>query len=134
MFYDYSLTIPANTTEASPTEQEINLTHGVIHRLEVEFPPGCAGLAHLVIDRFGHQLWPTNPESSFASDAHIIGFNEYHELFESPYELRLRGWNEDDSYPHEITVRIGILPEKVLAPGKEELGIIQKLGRFFLGG
>lgn len=115
MFYDFALTIPANTTEASPLEEVVKVTHGVLHRVEIAFPAGCAGLAHLVILHWGFQLYPTNPGGSFASDDYTIPIDDYFELFFAPYTLKLRGYNEDDTYSHTITVRIGVLPEDVAA-------------------
>ncbi|GAI41384.1 unnamed protein product, partial [marine sediment metagenome] len=40
MYYDFSFTIPANTAKASPHTEDVKLGHGVIHRLEIGFPPG----------------------------------------------------------------------------------------------
>ena len=113
MYYDIPVTIPANTPELSPIEVEVKLTHGVIHRVEVEFPAGCAGLAHLQILRYDHQIYPTNPEGSFNTDDYIVPIDDYFELIEAPYTLKLRGWNLDDTYEHTITVRIGIYPDWV---------------------
>jgi hypothetical protein len=115
VYYDFTLTIPANTTESSPTEDVVRVTHGVLHRIEVAFPAGCAGLAHLVILYREFQLYPTNPEGNFASDNYTIPIDDYFELFDHPYTLKLRGWNLDDTYSHTITVRLGIYPEDVAA-------------------
>lgn len=115
MFYDKAFTVPANTARSSPVETVLQLSHGVMHYLEIGFPAGCAALAHLVLLHQDHQLYPTNPEGSFAADYHIIPIRDYFELFYEPFALKLRGWNLDDSYPHTITVRIGILPADVAA-------------------
>ena len=115
MFYVFPLTIPANTTEETPLEEVVKVTHGILHRLEIAFPAGCAGLAHLVVLHWEHPLSPTNKGVSFAADNYTIPINDYFELFFAPYTLKLRGWNLDDSYPHTITVRVGILPEDVAA-------------------
>lgn len=117
MYYDVSFTIPANTAKASPTELDVKLTYGVVHRVEIGFPSGCAGLAHLQIRRGGHQVWPTNPQGSFNTDGYTIPINDYYELFEEPYILTLVGWNLDDTYDHTLEVRFGVLPPEVL-PGK----------------
>lgn len=129
MFYDFAVPLPANTAKTSPVEVEAKLTHGVVHRLEIEFPAGCAGLAHLAIDRGLHQVWPTNPPGSFASDNHVIAFDEAHEFTTEPYTLSLRGWNLDDTYPHTLVVRIGIRSLPPPVPRKEELTMRQKLAR-----
>ncbi len=113
MFYDKTLTIPANTLEAGVVSEKLVCTHGVVHRVEVEFPKGCSGLAYFRVKVSEHQIWPTNPGEWFRSDDHAIGFNEYFQFYDSPYELKLEGYNLDDSYSHSITLRVGILPRSV---------------------
>ena len=116
MFYDFAITIPAGTAEASPVEQELDLTHGIIHRVEVQFPVGCMELAHLRLFHRRHQVWPTNIDGSFASDGYIIAFDEHYDFFEPPFDLTAIGWNDDETYQHVITVRIGILPQEIVLP------------------
>ena len=96
-------------------EVELKLTHGVIHYIEIGFPAGCAGLAHLVLLHGEHQLYPTNPEGSFAANGYVIPINDYFELFYAPFEITLRGWNLDDTFPHTLSVRINVLQEDVAA-------------------
>lgn len=116
MYFDYSLTVPAGTTAASPATQEVKLTHGIIHRVEIGFLSGPRGMVHIVIRDALHQLWPTNPDGSFNSDKFTIAFNEYYEFFREPFTLILVGWSPDTTYDHVIEVRFGILPSEVLSP------------------
>lgn len=109
MEYVFRLTIPANTAKADAESLTCQLTYGTIGRVAVAFPPGPKGLAHLVIYRYEHQLWPTNPEESFAWDNYTIEFDEEFALTERPYTLSIRGWNEDDTYEHTVTVRFQLL-------------------------
>lgn len=133
MYYDFSFTIPANTAKASPEELDVKLTHGIIHRLEIGFPRGCAGLAHFVILEGLHQRWPTNPQGSFNTDGYTIAFNEHLKFTHEPYILTLSGWNLDDTYDHTLEVRIGILPSEVLIPGIPTMGPLRRItGRFKL--
>jgi hypothetical protein len=127
VFFDISFTIPANTAEATPQEQAVKLTHGIIHRVEIRFPSGCAGLTYLKIIHGLHQIYPTNPDGSFRDDDQPIGFNDYYEFFEEPYKLTLVGWNLDDTYNHTLEVRFGILPPEVLLP---EEGFLDRLKNF----
>lgn len=117
MYYDVSFTIPANTAEAAPQEQQVKLAHGVIHRVEIGFPSGCAGLAHFQIRHGLYQVWPTNAQGSFNTDDYTIPIDDHYDLFEEPYILTLVGWNLDDTYDHTLEVRIGILPPGMLMPG-----------------
>lgn len=127
MFYDFSFTIPANTLRTTPEELDIKLTHGIIHRVEVGFPQGCAGLVSCVINEGLHQHWPTNPEGAFNTDNFTIAFNEFLEFTRRPYKLTLIGWNLDDTYDHTLEIRIGILPIDVLMPEETFIQAFKKL-------
>lgn len=116
MFYDFAITVKTTHTEASPKEQVLKLTHGVIHRVELGFPSGCAGLVRVKLLHEEHQLYPTNPDGYFASDDYNIPINDYYELYTEPYSLKFIGYAVGTSYDHTIIVRIGVLPEEVLKP------------------
>lgn len=126
MLYDFSFTIPANTAKESPLELDCKLTFGIVHHIWITFPPGCAGLAHLVVREGLHQIWPTNPDGSFNFDSYTMSFDEHYELFEPPFWLTLVGWNEDDSYQHTLEVCFAILPEEVLLPEKGLMATLKK--------
>ncbi len=129
MFYDQALTIPANTLERTPEELEVALTHGVITHVEVEFPPGCHGLVNTYIRRALHQVWPTNPDSCFASDGRAIIWNDYYELFGEPYSLIIGGYSPCTTYDHEITFRFEVTPQEIAEQGKVQKGMLYNIGR-----
>ena len=113
MFYNFAILIPKGKTEDDPVEEELNLTHGIIHRVEVEFYPGPRRYAWVKIFYREHQLWPTNLDGSFRTDGYTIAFDEYEEMFEPPHTLLVRGYSPDADFPHVVTVRIGILSNKM---------------------
>jgi len=127
VFYDFSFTIPANTTKKAPHEQEVYLPPGVIHRIEVGFPTGCAGLAHFIIRHGLNQLWPTNANGSFNFDGYTIVINEFYVIKTEPFILTLVGWNLDDSFPHTLEIRFGVLPLETLAPEETFIEAFKKL-------
>lgn len=131
MFYDFSLTIPPNTLKSAATEQKVKLTYGIIHRVEIEFPSGCAGLVHTQVYENSHQIYPTNPDGNISSDGRAIAFSDRYELFRMPYQVRLVGWNEDDSYPHTITFRFGIIPPESFIEYQRELTLVDKVKKAF---
>ena len=108
MFFRYTLDVPANTAEGDPQELICDLTYGIVTRVMVGFPRGAAGLAHCRIFHHEHQVWPTNPEEGFAWDDFVFIFEENYELHQAPYELKIRAWNDDECYPHEIMVCFGV--------------------------
>lgn len=116
MFYRYSLTVPASTAQSAPVETIMRLTYGIVHQVEIGFPPGCAALVHVSIHRYEHQAWPTNPDEQFAWDDYNVRITgEEFPLLAAPFTLYLRAWSEDTSYAHTITARIGLkipLPQR----------------------
>lgn len=118
MFYRYSLLIPASTAQAAPVSTTMQLAHGIVHQVEIAFPPGCAGLVHVAVFRFEHQRWPTNTDQQFAWDDYtIVMRNEKFGLVSQPYTLTLRGWSEDTTFDHTVVCRIGIKKPDLHRPG-----------------
>lgn len=109
MFYSFDLPIPANKPKTDPAELEVNLTWGVITRVEIRFPPRCVGLARTKILEHRHQLWPTNVGAWFYGNDETIKWDEYHELYNMPAIFTLLGYNDDDTFPHTPIIRFEIL-------------------------
>jgi len=124
MIYSFAISTPANTPKATPVETNLKLTAGIIHQIDILFPTGCAGLAYIAINDGLHQVWPTNPDESFHTDGETISFKEFYELKSSPHILTVFSYNLDDTYDHDIIVRLGILKESeikgVWLPWSEE--------------
>ena len=129
MLYSYDLVLPANTAPAAPAHYDLKLTHGVVTRVEVQFPPGCAGLAHVYARRALYQVWPTNPDADLSADGYVIAWNEYYELFADPMFLTLFGYNLDDTYPHTVTWRIELTPRDVAERLKSNQSLISRIGQ-----
>lgn len=129
MLHDFAITIPANTLESDPYEEEIYLTHGVITHVEIEFHPGCNGMVEVYVRDGLHQVFPTNADSRFKTDGATISWNEYHEMFEPPYLLTLGGYSPGTTYDHEIIFRFEVTPQEVAERGKEAAGLVPKIAR-----
>ncbi len=114
MLFEASITIPKNTTQVSPTEVILKIAHGIITKMMVRPRPGHAALAHLVILHHEHQIAPSTENMDFSGDAFPIDWEEYYESYQPPYELKLQGWNEDDTYPHTFDVFVAILPRRAI--------------------
>jgi hypothetical protein len=115
MVYVFSITTPKNTPEPSKGKTTIaKMERGIIKRFEIKFPPGPAGLLHVRIRRGSHQVWPTNPLGSFASDFETIAFDDEFDLTVPPYQLEIDTWNVDDTYDHTVYVRFLLKPAPLL--------------------
>lgn len=116
MFYEYHLTIPPNTPKSSLASLDCPLDYGIITHVEIEFPPGCNGLAGVRVRERDHQLYPTNDGEYFISNAYVIAFQETQRVFSKPFLVFLEGFNVDEIYPHTITLRVALIrPEDTFA-------------------
>jgi hypothetical protein len=112
MFYEQRITILPNTTEVIPVTETLNVHPGILKRVQIVFPPGCCGLAHLQVKYLDRIVYPANINSDISGDGESIEFEEDIILNDVPFEFTLVGWNEDDTYPHTIIVRMQILSEE----------------------
>lgn len=112
MLYQADITIPKNTLETSPTVVMLGIAKGIITKIMVRPRPGHAALAHLVILHHEHQIAPSTESMDLHGDTFPIDWEEYYECYQPPHELKLKGWNSDDTYPHTFTVYVVILPRR----------------------
>ncbi|GAH21450.1 unnamed protein product, partial [marine sediment metagenome] len=90
------------------TTEVLRVGKGLVWRIEVEFPPGCAGLAHLRISDGLYQVFPATPGETFASDGTVIGFDDLYLKNSAPYEFVITAWNEDEAWTHTLQVRVAM--------------------------
>ncbi len=116
MFYSYPVVVPANTPVIAPVVTRIKLTAGMLHRIECVFPAGCQGMVHLVIKHLGVQHWPLTEGCSFTAEDFTVGVDDRYELTAEVNELVAYAWSPGTTYPHTLTVRVGVLPKDVFEP------------------
>ncbi|MBA7637572.1 hypothetical protein ES703_45218 [subsurface metagenome] len=114
MLYVWHIPVVANRPESNPVETPLRLAHGIITWYSITFPPGCHGLAHCRIYHREHQIVPSREAQSLSGDTFPIEWTDYYEMYEPPHDLLARCWNEDDTYPHTVTIRIAVLPRKAI--------------------
>ena len=114
MLFEASITIPKSTTEPNAITMVFPIAHGVITKFMVRPRPGHSGLAHLVIKHHEHLIAPSTENMDFAGDTFPIDWEEYYECSQPPYELKLKGWNEDDTCEHTFDVFVAVLPRKAI--------------------
>lgn len=114
MLFQAAIVIPKNTTSASPTVVTFGIARGIITKIMVRPRPGHAGLAHLVILHHEHQIAPSTENMDFRGDNFPIDWEEYYESYQPPFELKLKGWNADDTYSHTFDVYVAVLPRKAI--------------------
>ena len=113
MFYDFAFTVTKGKTKAAPEEQVLKLSHGVIHTVRLDFPPGPRGEVNIALFHEEHQLYPANPDGAFNADNTYINYDDYFELTTEPFGLKARGWAPTADYDHTIHIEIGLLESKI---------------------
>jgi hypothetical protein len=106
VYYKWERSSPANTLEADAIEDRLQLTWGTIKEIHVGFPPGPAGLVHIQVRDHGWQIVPWTPLQSLAWDNYVFVLPCDYRLDVEPYDLTIRAWNLDDSYPHTVFVAV----------------------------
>jgi hypothetical protein len=112
MLFEASITIPKSTAKTAPTTVTLKIAHGIITKIMVRPRPGHAGLAHCVILHHEHQIAPSTTDMDFSGDTFPIDWEEYYEVYQPPYELKIVGWNDDDTYEHVFDIFVAVLPRK----------------------
>ena len=131
-YYHYTFRILTGTTQAAEQVKVCRLTRGIVREVEIVFPRGLAGLVGVRLFRSTRQVIPQNPVEWLVTDGETITAKVDVDLSQEPYELELRGYNEDEVYNHTIRARFTIetlLAEGVaLTPQQESAQLIEQLG------
>jgi len=127
MLYSKQITIPANTSSTSPLRRYFKVNKGIIYRVWITFPAGCAGLVKLRIYHEGHPFLPVNADNYLRGDSYTFEFPMFYEITEEPQLITIEAWNEDTTYSHTIDVLFLILPKNYVLPVGATEGILESL-------
>lgn len=114
MLYNWIIHVPANTLRTAPVETPLTLAIGIVTWYSIAFPPGCADLVHCKIFHREHQIVPSKGDQDLSGDTFPIEWIDYYELYERPADFLARCWNEDDTYAHNVTIRIAVVPRRAI--------------------
>jgi len=113
VIYTLDFTIPITATAENPQHSVLQVTKGLVYRVEFQFPAGCAGLAYVAVFDGGFQLWPSTLGEFFHTDNFTIAFDEMYLKSSAPYQLDFYGFNLDETYPHTVYCRIGLADKDI---------------------
>ena len=108
VIYASSITTDTGTAEKSIEDVTLQLTSGLIWLFEIDFPPGCCGLLHVQIFDGLYQVLPASVGESMHGDAVTMRFDDLYFKTAAPHELKLRTWNEDNTWGHTVQIRVGM--------------------------
>lgn len=91
----------------------LNVTKGLVYKVEFHFPPGSAGLMGVAVFDGLFQLWPSTVGQFFHSDNETISFDDMYLKEAAPYQFDIYTYNTDDTHKHAVDVRVGLVSKEV---------------------
>lgn len=113
MLYVKDINIPAKTPADNPVEAEVEIEEKVIVLFQVYFPPGCCGLAKVSFWYGDEMISPKHDYQWIHGDSALITDIRFWTAPEKPCTITIKGYNEDDTYPHTPICYILALPEEI---------------------
>lgn len=102
--YAQQITAPINTPQSSPVTVVIPAVISTVQTVHIRFPDGCAGLVGVRLTDRGSQFAPLY--GWIEGNATEINLTVNRKLQGPPREIIVQVYNEDDTFPHTVEVRI----------------------------
>lgn len=103
----FTVTIPANTPQASPVTLPLSLDYVEIESIDLEVPPGPSGLMAFYLARSGQQVIPYET-------GEWLRWDDVQKTWYLTDQPTGSGWQvvayNDDVYAHDVTVRFHTNP------------------------
>jgi len=112
VIYEKQIVATTGTTRKEPDEEKFKITKGIITIVGWFWPRGTKGYAHLIVEHFGRQIWPSEGDQTLKGNGEYQAFPEWYVIKGTPIELTLKAWN-GGSFNHTATLRFNLLPFKV---------------------
>ena len=127
MLYTKEIIFTKNGSLTNQISSNIKAARGVIHKVDIVFPPGCAGLVKVAICLGSAPMTPSTAGMTISGDAEIVTIPEFINLRKDFNIVKIKGFNTDDTFDHTIFFRIYVLPKEVLIPVGAQEGILAAL-------
>lgn len=109
MIFALALTATSGGSSSSPQVTKLKLTRGLIYKVEVDFPPGPAGLVHCYMEYEGAQVYPTSKGQDFYGNGVVISFDDTRWVKTEPFEFDIYYWSNNATFDHTFQIRIGLV-------------------------
>lgn len=116
MQFSYPVEVEPNTAKSDPERLQIKLSVGILQKVSIYFPWGCAGLVGVRILHYEHQLYPTNLDEWRTGDNVFIPFESEYLILEGAGEFKIEVYNLDDYYTHIPIVGFNVLRGGMYVP------------------
>lgn len=122
MIYTANITTDEGGSKTKLLRTVINVTKGLVYKVEFYFPPGSAGLMGVAVFDGLYQVWPSTVGEFFYTDDETISFDDLFLKDAAPFTFQCYTYNEDTENKHMVGVRIGLVSDVAFmarfVPGK----------------
>jgi len=113
MIYAKNITTLKDTPSTALKKTPLAVSKGLVYKVEFYFPGGSAGLMGVAVFDGLYQVWPSTIGEFFIGEDQTISFDDMYLKETPPYEFQCYTYNVDDTYPHLVAVRIGLVSSDV---------------------
>jgi len=113
VIYIANITTPYNTAKTALKKTVVQVTSGLVFKVEFYFPAGSAGLMGVAVFDGLYQVWPSTVGEFFIGEDQLIAFDDMYLKEAAPFELQCYTYNVDDTYNHFVSIRIGLVSADV---------------------
>ncbi len=109
MIFSANITTSKDTAKDDLKRTVLQVTKGLVYKVEFYFPSGSAGLAGVAVFDGLYQCWPSTVGEFFIGESQTISFDDLYLKEAAPYTFQILTYNLDDTHSHAIGVRIGLV-------------------------
>jgi len=132
MLYKIRKAVTYGTDEKTLEEERLKISRGIIRQWFIYAPLEGANLLKIKVFHGDHQLLPYNRDQYILpSTFNNTPIEEHYEVFQPPYELVVKAWNEDTKKNHEYNLHVNVVPESVFAMRGVGPGLIERAKSLF---
>lgn len=113
MIYAKNITTPKKTWSSSLKKTVLKVSKGLVYKVEFYFPGGSAGLMGVAVFDGLYQVWPSTVGEFFIGEDQTIPFDDMYLKETAPFDFQIYTYNEDETYPHMVSVRIGLVSSEL---------------------
>lgn len=113
MIFIANISTPKDTKLAALKRTNLQVTSGLVYKVEFYFPPGSAGLMGVAVFDGLYQVWPSSVGEFFIGESQVIPFDDMYLKESPPFTFQIYTYNLDDTHAHSLSVRVGLVSKDV---------------------
>lgn len=111
--FTFDETIPKDRAFSDAIEKTLKLCPGILTKAIINIPAGVWFLARFQILDGLFNVLPSTEGQYYTGESSAESVDLWYPLEKEPFELTWKLWNLDDTYTHELILKLTVLPKEV---------------------